>query len=493
MEKIRLLLLAANPWKTERLGLDEEYQRIQDLWENSNSPDRFDLRHYPALRGEAVQEKVLKFKPHLIHFSGHGEHGSLVFADTSGDNPHEVSKQALARVFQLLIPDLKAVFLNACHSAQQADAIVEQVDHVVGMNAAIGDLAAIRFAEGFYTAIFNQDALNIEQAFDAGLNQMEIAGIALSEQQKPVLQKRAKSYVPTFQYDVFVSFADEDAQFADDLTDYLYKQLKQKLATPDGFQLCGNNDFNLLASSAILLVIASPAFCGQYSDRFEQFAKQQPVYLAEYKICDPRPAFSKGITPLKFWHYEDSEGMKSLTGDGYFARADELVSAIAKRLNELKARQQHKGILVQERENQKQQSTGQTIPVSVFLNSAPEDLVLTNKIKSLLKEKGVECVIVPMDRTKVSAADLALDSENKIIGSDAVLILYEQTTPVWASKQIMDCLRLQRRRGEPLKIIALHKAGNQPELGYDEKKVTIYHCPPQQVETYITSFIEALG
>ncbi|MGH8556112.1 MAG: hypothetical protein ACRESZ_01360 [Methylococcales bacterium] len=242
----------------------------------------------------------------------------------------------------------------------------------------------------------------------------------------------------------------------------------------------------------MLLVIASPDYCRQYPDRFEQlgqFAKQQPVFLAETRICDPRPPFLKGITPLKFWHYDDSEGMKSLSGDAYFARADELISAIAKRLNELKARQRGKQSLEQERERQKQQNPGQSIPALVFLNSAPEDLALTRKIKSLLKANGVECVIVPMERSQVSTADLALDSENKMIGSDAVLILYEQTTPLWASKQIMDCLRLQRKREVPLKIIALHKAKDQPELGIESNKVKIYHCPPEQVESHINIFL----
>jgi len=150
---IRILILAANPWSTNRLDLGEEYQRIQDLWERSNLQERFELRHYPALRGEALQEKVLKFKPHIIHFSGHGEADSLIFTDLTGDKAHEVSKSALAELFKLCTPDLKAVFLNACYSANQAKEIVEQVDCVIGMNAAIDDLAAISFSQGFYTSM----------------------------------------------------------------------------------------------------------------------------------------------------------------------------------------------------------------------------------------------------------------------------------------------------------------------------------------------------
>ena len=494
-DKTKILILAANPWETKRLGLDEEYQRIQELWENSDLRERFELRYYPALRGEALLEKVLKFKPHLIHFSGHGEDSSLVFTDLSGDNRYEVTKEALAQLFKLCAPDLKAVFLNACHSAKQADAIIEQVDYVIGMNAAIDDLAAINFSQGFYTALFNQGSVDIEQAFNAGLTKMAIAQIADSEQQKPVLQKRPKSFVPGYRHDVFISFADEDAQWAKALTNYLNDNLKQKLATADGFQLYTEADFNQLEHSATLLIIVSPAYLQQYQAQFEQigqFAKQKPVFLVEYDACKRHESL-KGLSPYKFWRDDDLQGMTPLTGDAYIAKANELVTAMAKRLIELKAQQLRQQGLEQEREQQRQECTGQPIPVSVFLNSAPEDLDLTHKIKMLLKEQGVECVIVPIERTsKVSAADISQDSENKISGCDAVLVLYEQTTAAWASKQIMDCLRLQRKRGEPLKIIALHKGKDQPELGIESDNLQIYRCPPKQIETYISSFIEAL-
>lgn len=135
MEKTRILFLAANPWNTNRLALSEEFQRIQDLWERCNSREIFDLRHYPALRGDKLQEKVLRLKPHLIHFSGHGEENALLMSDASGENPHEIGKQALASLFGLCAPELKAVFLNACYSALQADAIVEEVDYLIGMQA----------------------------------------------------------------------------------------------------------------------------------------------------------------------------------------------------------------------------------------------------------------------------------------------------------------------------------------------------------------------
>ena len=493
MDKTKILILAANPLDTEPLALGEEYQRIQDLLKRSDLRDQFELRYCPALRADAIQQEILDFKPEIIHFSGHGDSEGLAFADVSGEKSVWLDKETLGHLFKLCTPHLKAVFLNACHSAEQAEVIIEQVDYVIGMNAAIEDKAAISFAKGFYTAIFANAAIDL--AFAAGLNRMESDHIPCEERQKPVLQKRRISYVPGYRHDVFISFSDEDAEWFKALTEYLQKQLKQKLATADGFQLYTETDFNRLEHSATLLIIASPAYLQQYQAHLEQigqFAKQKPVFLVECEAWK-LPEILNGLSRCKFWRDDDLQGVMPLTGDAYIAKANELVTAMAKRLIELKAQQQRHQAIEQEREQQKQECAGQTIPVSVFLNSAPEDLALTRKIKLLLKESGVECVIVPIERTgKVSAADISQDSEEKIKGCDAVLVLYDQTTAAWASKQIMDCLRLQRKRGEPLKIIALHKGQDQPELGIESDNLQIYRCPPKQIETYIPSFIEAL-
>ena len=42
------------------------------------------------------------------------------------------------------------VVLNACHSHEQAKAIVQEIDFVVGMADSIGDEAARVFAAAFY-------------------------------------------------------------------------------------------------------------------------------------------------------------------------------------------------------------------------------------------------------------------------------------------------------------------------------------------------------
>jgi hypothetical protein len=201
----------------------------------------------------------------------------------------------------------------------------------------------------------------------------------------------------------------------------------------------------------------------------------------------------KGFVPTKFWRYDDSKGMMFFNGgDEYFVQADKLANEVANRLLELKKQHQSKQRF--EAEHQAETAKSASIEASVFLNSAPEDLQLSQHIKSLLKKNGVKCVLEPMPRTSnLSPQDMRDDIEEKILGCDAVLVLCEQTTAVWASKQIMNCLKLQRKGETSFRIVAVHGGKNHSDLGIDWEKLKTYLCPPQQVESYLQEFIRELA
>ncbi len=500
MDKIKILILAANPGDTGRLALGEEYQRIQDLWKKSELRGQFELRHCPAVRAAVIQQEILEFKPAIIHFSGHGDVDGLAFTDDSGKKSAWLEKETLGNLFKLCSPHLKAVFLNACHSSAQAEAIAEHVDYVLGMNADIDDSAAISFAKGFYTAIFANTPLNFDLAFAAGLNQMEIDHISSEERLKPTLQKRRISYVPGYKHDVFISFASDDELWAKALTDYLHNNLKQKLNIADGFQLYTEADFNELDNSATLLVIASPPYYQQYqaqTDRIGQFAKQKPVFLVEHDVSKRHESL-RGLSPYKFWRDDEMEGVMPLTGEAFIAKENELVTAIAKRLKEIKDQQQIQlniqQVRLEQQENRKTKpDIIQPIDAFVFLHSAPEDLDLTAQILPILDENGID-YILPLKRTiEVSASDIRQDIENNILNCDAVIILYEQTTPIWVREQIGTCRRLQRKRDNPLKIIAVYKHPQNPDLDLELKNLHIYPCSPDQISGYLSLFMEALA
>ena len=514
MDKIKILILAANAWKDKRLDLGVEQDEIQDLWNTFDpSHERFDVCVRPAASGKSLLRLVLGFKPHLIHFSGHGKNNSLVFADISSDYGYEVSKQTLAQLFQSCAPDLKAVFLNACHSAKQADAIVEQVDYLIGMNALINDLAAISFSKGFYTEIFTQtiNKLDIAKAYEAGRIQMAIDNIDETEQAKPIIQKRLKTYVSGCKHDIFISFANEDKEWTNTLTDYLRKQLIHQLGTTDGFQMYMGNDFSQLEQSATLLIIASPAYCQQQLPKLKKQPVFLPVFLVEYEVCQSCPETLKGFTPHKFWLCDNHEGMtsiKTITGYKYNNEADKLATTVAKQLIELKDQQQpkqrQKQQLKQQQDARAQHTDApQENSAFVFLLGASDDSALAQKIAPLLERSGINHVLsieASLEKNSlqaVSAKDIDIDRENQILNCNAIVILYDESSLVWVRHQLSTCKRLDRKRKEkgiePLKVIAVHNGQNNPDLGISIDKLHICHCPPRDIETYLPHFIEVLA
>lgn len=163
-----ILIFAANPSSQRPLRLDYEVREIQNGLRHSRQ--RFNLQQVWATRPKDLRRALLDHQPTYVHFCGHGTGRSgIVLEDTM------VSASALAGLFALFSPRIRCVVLNACYSAVQAQAIVQHVDYVVGMNRAIGDAAAIEFASAFYDAL--GAGQSVEFAFSLGCNAIELAGI----------------------------------------------------------------------------------------------------------------------------------------------------------------------------------------------------------------------------------------------------------------------------------------------------------------------------
>jgi hypothetical protein len=134
--------------------------------------------------GQPDQEIFIK--PQIVHFSGHGTgEDGLVFEDIVGQEK-VVDTEALTTLFKLFSVRVECVVLNACYSEIQAKAIVKHINYVIGMNQSIGDIAAIEFAVGFYTAVGAGEP--IEFAYQLGCNAIQLKGIP--EHLTPVLYKK---------------------------------------------------------------------------------------------------------------------------------------------------------------------------------------------------------------------------------------------------------------------------------------------------------------
>ncbi len=198
-----LLILAANPSNTGRLRLDHEVKQIEGSLERSKLRDQFKLVVKWAVTDDDLRRALLDHKPEIVHFSGHGagtgeggsgrdfvtgpenQPGGLAFDDGTGQ-VKRISGEALAAHFELCADPVKCVVLNACYSGAQAEAIARYVDFVIGMDRAIGDDAAIKFAVGFYDAL--GAGRGFEQAFRYGCNAIDLKGIP--ESLTPVLKQK---------------------------------------------------------------------------------------------------------------------------------------------------------------------------------------------------------------------------------------------------------------------------------------------------------------
>lgn len=182
-EVIRLLFLASNPFSTSQLMLDEEIRSIDQVLRQAEYRDRFDIRQHWAVRITDLPNLLLRYKPEIVHFSGHGNNFGEIILKDQNQEIKPVSIHALSKLFSILKDNIRCVVLNACYSEAQAKVIAEHVDFVIGMSRAISDTAAICFAGAFYQAIGYGRDLNT--AFELGCLQIDLE--SLDEQNTPKL------------------------------------------------------------------------------------------------------------------------------------------------------------------------------------------------------------------------------------------------------------------------------------------------------------------
>jgi CHAT domain len=187
LEQVKtILILVANPKTTTALRLDEEIREIDAGLQRAKKRELFDLKQRWAVRVQDVYQSLLDFKPQIVHFSGHGTGDDGLALEDEAGNVRLVDTVALAKLFELFAADIECVVLNACYSEVQAEAIVQHIPYVIGMNKAIGDIAAIKFSTGFYSALGAGES--VEFAYKLGCNVIQLDGIA--EHLTPVLKKK---------------------------------------------------------------------------------------------------------------------------------------------------------------------------------------------------------------------------------------------------------------------------------------------------------------
>jgi hypothetical protein len=174
--KVKILFLAANPTDTPMLRLDQEVRAMDEALRGAEYRERFELIQHWAVRVSDLQACLLRHRPQIVHFSGHGSSASQIMLEDEQGLSQAVEAGALSRLFGLFQEHLRCVVLNACYTAAQAEAIAERIDCVIGMSQAVGDEAGRNFSRAFYQALgYGRD---VQSAFELGCVQIDLQGLA---------------------------------------------------------------------------------------------------------------------------------------------------------------------------------------------------------------------------------------------------------------------------------------------------------------------------
>src|SRR5215470_2622693 len=159
MGKIRTLFLEANPFTTTQPGLDESVYVIRDELQH--------LRNLVFDSGWAASiddlKSELEFYPSdIVHFVG--QTGEGIFLPRKPGELNPLSDRALALRLSRFSPRTRLVILDGCYTSEQANALAELVDCVIGINNNTDARRNLWFAMDLYTHI--SKGCSIQEAFD---------------------------------------------------------------------------------------------------------------------------------------------------------------------------------------------------------------------------------------------------------------------------------------------------------------------------------------
>lgn len=173
---IKILFLAASPADEDRLRVDQEARDIEAAITATTYRDSIQFHTQFAVRTRDLIQHLNRYRPDILHFSGHGtKKGELELEDDKG-NAVPVNKERVVRLLKQFQSKIRVVVLNACYSKGQAEAITSTIDCAIGVKSAIGDRSAIEFAVGFYRALGFGNS--VESAFEQAKAVLEMQHVA---------------------------------------------------------------------------------------------------------------------------------------------------------------------------------------------------------------------------------------------------------------------------------------------------------------------------
>lgn len=178
---LRVAYLVTNPEPAATLNTLQEAKQVAKVIETSPLSHKIELRPFLAPSFDDLIDALNRFKPHLVHFSGHGGDETLLFDNENiGDAGGTVLDfDTVAELLDAVVFKPKGLILMACDTVDGAEKFLETSDFVIAMADSIDDDAASEFAVRFYKSI--SSGVELEMAVKQGKLSIKSKGYADSD------------------------------------------------------------------------------------------------------------------------------------------------------------------------------------------------------------------------------------------------------------------------------------------------------------------------
>jgi len=132
--------------------------------------------------------------------------------------------------------------------------------------------------------------------------------------------------------------------------------------------------------------------------------------------------------------------------------------------------------------------------ILVFINAAPEDMALVYEIKTIFDAHGLSYSLPLVVSETTKSTTIRQYLEQNLLYSDVVLVLYDKSSIVWVTEQLLYSRKIQGRREQPLKFIAVYQkpSPQQPALPIKFPNLRLLECSTPQSSTCLPTFLQAL-
>ncbi|KAI4133378.1 MAG: hypothetical protein LQ341_006172, partial [Variospora aurantia] len=165
--RVTILFLAACPDNAVKIRSDKEHRVIEETLQRSTLSETYQLHDVKSCRLRDVTAALRKWKPSILHFSGHASKDGLVFENEIGGFDVVETAKLASIMAQGAKHGLRTVVLNACSTAEQSDCIANTVGCVIAMKDAVDDASSIDFMRAFYNSL--AEGQGVDDAFKWGL------------------------------------------------------------------------------------------------------------------------------------------------------------------------------------------------------------------------------------------------------------------------------------------------------------------------------------